>query len=164
MIKIDDFIGIINIPDLYGDAAANQAIREKFNLYIADYTEYFLRDLFGDDFYDSYASDITGSAVTKWVDLRAKLTKPCARYIYFNFIRHNTTQTTPGGEVQANFENAVIVTNQVKLIEQWNRMSTEAGRVIEFLQDNPTDYPDFDYYDTLMENGLHPLSKISIFQ
>jgi hypothetical protein len=164
MIKIDDFAGMINIPDLYGDAPANQAVREKFDLFITEFTEQFLRDLFGDDYYATHSSDITDGTAAQWVTLRTYLVKPMRRYIYFNFIRHNTTQTAATGEIQANFENAVIVTNRHKLTEQWNRMSEEIARTIDYLQDNEATFTDYDYYDSLLPSGMHPLSKISSFQ
>ena len=164
MLTINDFTGLIHIPDLYGDSASAESLRRSFNTVLSEYEEDFLRDLFGDDYYDDHSDDIQTGTAAEWVALRTRLTRPMARYVFFQFTKHNATATTQSGEVQVTFQGASIVVNKDKLIKQWNRMSDEVGRLIEWLEDNTATYTDFDSSASLLTSGVHPLNQIGYFQ
>src|SRR3989304_3716705 len=91
--------------------------------YITRYETEFMKRLLG-SLYPDYVNNPTA---TKWTDLIAKLwdstllVSPVANYIFWHYYRDSTQRNAGVGAVEANVENAHIVTAS-RLCSVWNEM------------------------------------------
>jgi hypothetical protein len=87
------------------------------------------------------------------------LYSPAANYVYFYFQRNAITQTGLNGESQPNQENHTVVLNTSKVIRAWNKMVEKSAAIRQWIIDNPTDYPTYEY---IVPDYLTPLNVYGI--
>jgi hypothetical protein len=87
------------------------------------------------------------------------LYSPAANYVYFYFQRNAMTQTGLNGESQPNQENHTVVLNTSKVIRAWNKMVEKSAVIRQWIIDNPTDYPTYEY---IVPDYLTPLNVYGI--
>lgn len=157
------FFGEINIAQLNV-----QAVQDNINDFIAKYEPKYINEVLGYAFAKLYNAGITANE-QRFLDIRdgkeftncegytdkwngftnSDKLSPIANYIYYWYIRTNTTYSSGIGEVQPTTENGTIVTPYGKLYHAWNEM-VEAEKILyDFLQNIKDDdgnliYPEFD--------------------
>ena len=157
------FVANINIPNS-GDAS----IASTINWFIQKYETRFLQNALGYPLYKAYLAtpsaarfqDILNGKeytdwngrTTKWDGLVINLsdtqkTSPIANYVYYWYTRNNITQSTGVAEVIASSENATTVSPRKKMASAWNEMRTQVIILVEFIEQNPTVYPEWDPID-----------------
>jgi hypothetical protein len=71
---------------------------------------------------------------------------PAADYVYYYWLKNQSTQTTGIGEVKPVAQNAAAVTAMEKMCSTWNAMVEKTKLLTEFLSVNSTVYPEFQKY------------------
>lgn len=119
------FIGEINIPNV-----DQPSVLENLNLFIKKYEKRFLILLLGDTVYDDFINGLSEDPIpVKWSELRDRLINsedkesPIANYVYYWYMRDQSTTSTGIGETKPNAENASIVRSSDKQVRGWNEMS-----------------------------------------
>lgn len=67
-----------------------------------------------------------------------------ANYIYWHWIKDQTTQTVGLGETASTAENAQLVSPATKMVNAWNEMSEQIHQLFKFLRANKDTYPEWD--------------------
>ena len=182
-IDLTYFEGAIAIPQLNDAAVASDA-----NLFVAEYTEKFFRDLFGDEFYKKYTDGLAANNAKyvairdgkdyvnrnqqnkSWKGLKRKLgaldkyISPIADFVFVWYKRTNVTFSTGTGEKTLGAANAEQASANLKIAKAWNRMADMNWELVDFLLSNEIDYPEFKtYYDQRCNRALaNMLSKMNI--
>lgn len=73
---------------------------------------------------------------------------PIANYVYWQWIKDQTTQTVGLGEVSSKSENAINVSPVNKMVRAWNEMSEWLGDLYYFMQTNYQIYPEWQFSDS----------------
>lgn len=73
---------------------------------------------------------------------------PIANYVYWNYIKDQTTQTVSLGETASKSENASMVSPATKMVRAWNEMSEWLGELYRFMQMNYSSYPEWTFSDS----------------
>lgn len=122
--------------------------RSKLSGFIAKYESRYLTEILGKDLYSDFKAGLESDPVPqKWIDLRDALANdatkesPIANYVYYWFLRSQTTTTTGIGETKQLSENADRASSIDKQVRAWNEMVDLNFEVLGFLNDNIIDYP-----------------------
>lgn len=155
------FVGEISIPNISGTTIIDQANLKNLQISIAIYEPLFLKDLLGEDLYTAYAAGIAEvTPDAKWTTLNNKIyytdaaltalstgISPVANYIYFQFHRNNASVTLQNSEVKPGHQNFTVTSPAQKMVSAWNNMVRLCDEIQEFIEDNITDYPEFETSD-----------------
>jgi uncharacterized protein YggL (DUF469 family) len=162
------FVGTLSIAN-----TDNVAILERLQYFIDKYEPELLQDIFGyelykllaaelqaeeDDSLSSYSTrferlvngceyDGMDGRLKKWNGLFFMLDSvPCsliANYVYWHWLKDQSTQTVGLGEAATQAQNAVLVSPMIKMNRVWNEMSRTTQELCYFLQSNRNDYPEW---------------------
>lgn len=151
------FVGEILIPNISGTTTTERANLLPLQVAMAKYESVFLTKLLGKDLYDLYVADIalvTPSArftalnnLIYYTD--AALTalgtgiSPVAYYIYFFFMRSQSSITLTGGEGLTQHENFTQYGAREKMIYAWNEMVRLSQIIQDWLVTNIATYPEY---------------------
>lgn len=155
MTKLDKdyFYEPLTIPGLTTEAVENNLKR-----FIVLYEEEFMRLLLGDALYDAYIAGLAadpGPIPAKWTALDNQLYKvvgdvpnqvklsPAANYVYWFYMRRNTTETTASGEKLVSTENATSIGSAPKVKLAWNEMAKRSQQIQQWITSKLSDYPEF---------------------
>lgn len=153
-VEASDFVGKYSIPNLDKDTTSFE------NNYIAIYQKEILIKLLGYDLYLAFEAGLTESSpLAKWTNLKTgstysvdsinKNNAGCVdivlKYIYVNYISINYEQLTGLGSVNFNAENATKVSPENKILSAWNSMYKDYYSVHDFISNNESDYPNWDF-------------------
>jgi hypothetical protein len=159
------FVGNKSIPNLDKDPTAFDAN------YIAVYQKEILIKLLGYNLYLAFEAglDVTPTPLAIWTDLRDGSTYTVdsintqnpgckdivANYVYCKYVSANYEQLTGLGSTSANGINATNVSPENKMIKAWNNMYRDYYLVYNFISNNESDYPNWDFeYITKMLYGF----------
>lgn len=124
--------------------------RSKLLGFISKYEPKFLTELLGQDLYsDLTAGLLEGPIPQKWTDLKNALANdatkesPIANYVYYWYLRNASSTTVEVGESMQLTENANRVSSIDKQVRAWNEMVDLNKKVIIFLNQNTSDYPNW---------------------
>lgn len=73
---------------------------------------------------------------------------PIANYVYWHWIKDQTTQTVGLGEVASKSENAQLVSPATKMVRAWNEMSEWVQELYHFMQTSYATYPEWQFGDS----------------
>lgn len=73
---------------------------------------------------------------------------PIANYVYWHWLKDQTTQTVGLGEVASKSENAQLVSPATKMVRAWNEMSEWVEELYYFMQTSYADYPEWQFGDS----------------
>lgn len=162
------FVGDLNIPN-----TSNPAILERLQWFINKYERKMLEDLLGYELWKLLDTQITQEEEnspatplprlaslldgTEYTDTGGRLRNwrglvytesgaPCslvANFVYWHWIKDQTTQTVGFGEVATQAQNATLVSPTVKQVSAWNEMSKQVQELWYFLNNNQADYPEW---------------------
>ena len=139
IVQTSDFKGKIKIAN-----TAQADVAADLNIFITDYEKEFLTLLLGTGL---YADFIAGLAIlpvdAKWTTLKETIGTAIANYIYWFYMRDNNTQTVAMGETKGKSANAGSALPDEKIIRAWNEMVEFCYKVVELINNNPTDYGDY---------------------
>jgi hypothetical protein len=137
IVQVSDFQGkytLANTTESYVD--------EIIQLAIDEYEPELLEELLGSVLYQSLIEGLEDDPVEqKWADLATKVKKSIMCYVYWFYIRDNSTFTTGTGEVRPSNQNSDVVSPNTKTYDRWNEMVKNNFEVIKFIRENPGDYP-----------------------
>jgi len=156
------FVKDINIPDsTYSDLTAYIATNEKAILIkLLGYEIWKLVDAYNAvtspqrilDLVEGVEYDVDGYTI-KWNGLKnTDLISLIAYYVYYLWLKDNTTFTTKSGELKSIGENAEIANPTVKMVNAWNKLRDLYGysgqdsyepSAYNFLLENEADYPEW---------------------
>lgn len=154
LIDYSYFTGFRNIPNLEKDVSGFEAD------YITRYQKEILIKLLGYDLYLQFETGLAEETIEqKWLDLRDGSTyqidslsrlnpgvkEIIADYVFCKWLSVNYNQITGLGVIQANSENAGIVSPENKLTEVWNDMVNYYYSVYTFLEENEEDYTNWEF-------------------
>lgn len=77
-----------------------------------------------------------------------QMMSPVANYVYWHWLKDQTTQTVGLGEVSSKSENASLVSPATKMVRAWNEMSEWVDELYYFMQTNYADYPEWKFGDS----------------
>jgi hypothetical protein len=127
----------------------------KLSSFITKYEARFLKELLGKDLYNAFITGLEEDPIQqKWLDLKNELVNdttkesPIANYVYYYYSRNKATETVGFGEIQPNTENGIMANAVQKQTRAWNEMVDWNKQVIDFINDNISDYPEFKPSDT----------------
>jgi hypothetical protein len=139
------FVGELNIP--------KASEEETLNIFIEKYEKQFLREVLGHETYNAF---ITGLAASDqiWLDLRdgatytyagmgyqwEDLKQAIACYVYFHWMRNETSSTTQIGESKPQAQNAVNASSVHKMVRAWNEMVDIVWNMWWYLDSSLTTY------------------------
>lgn len=156
------FFGNVSLPNMT-DARRIDVV----NYFIGIYEPMFLLKLFGYPLYKAYTAanadprfvsiisgveftDINGN-LAKWNGLvRTNPIKQSiiANYVWYWMKRYTSTQTSEVGEfIPIPAEGTQVVSPRKKMASVWNEMKNEVLVLLEYLDLNPTIYPEFTTYN-----------------
>lgn len=164
------FVGEIQVPNISGSSTAETANLLQLQIAIAKYEPLFMDRLLGTDFYADYVAGIAAVIPeTRWTTLRDKIYvlngtlgvgfSPAANYVYFFFMRNQTSISLINSEVQAVHENFSQFGPGTKMVAAWNEMVRMIIDFRKWLTENIADYPECDlgtigYFETLNTFGI----------
>jgi hypothetical protein len=173
MIDTSIFTGKINLAQT-GNTSGDNVVQG----FIDDYEPEFLQKALG---YQLSKEFLAGIAIEptdqKWLDLRdgveyqrnghthkfIGLKKPCANYVYRQFIEDDAINQTLVGAATSETDNAKRVSPEPKIIDAWNQMATWLKDLHWFLDANKVTYPSWDHdivyakdsvYEPINRHGL----------
>lgn len=167
---------------------SNTGVSGSLTLFIDEYEEKLLTDLFGYELYKAYKAGIAvlPTPATKWTDIRdgkeytnragvlskwkgLKFTDGTAKkslianYVYWHWQQNEMTVTTGNGEKVPNNQSAINASAAQKMVWAWNRMVDWNLLLIEFLLSNTATYPEFEtYYGRMPWNLLKKQNMFNI--
>lgn len=91
------------------------------------------------------------------------LESPIANYVYYWFMRDNTTQSTTMGEVSTSKENATNMSPAEKMVRAWNEMSQRVRQLAHFMNTKRDVYPEWNSQRlyTMLER-MAPINEFNI--
>lgn len=132
-----DFIGEYNIPNRSDPQTA-----ELINGFIDKYEPQLLTELLGADLYTLLKEGLLEDPVLdKWTALSDKVKVSIICYVYYYYRIDNVTSFSGTGEIASVNENSKIVSGDAKMVARWNEMVDNNCLVVDFVRENPTDYP-----------------------
>jgi len=153
-VTVANFTGDRNIP-------VNDKYLTDFNNFITKYQKEILIKLLG---YDLYLAFEAGLAVeptpdSKWTNLRdgstyvvsginhqnPGLIDIVAYYVYCKHVSTNFEQYSALGVYASNVEGGTVVSPENKITSGWNNMLNYYYMVYDFISNNETDYPNWDF-------------------
>ncbi len=148
------FVGEIHVPNISGSSTAETANLLQLQIMIAKYEPIYLERLLGTDFYTAYAAGIAASVPeARWTALQNKIYvpnltlnigfSPAANYVYFFFMRNQTSISLVNSEVQSSHENFTQFGPGQKMTSAWNEMVRLSELVQEWIIENTATYPEF---------------------
>jgi len=145
------FKNIYSLPNLNGNDWVNEGAINDLNESILIFSTEYLENLLGQDLADLFIDAVNNNTLdTRFTDLKNKLidetncVSSITGYVFFNHARKNATTLTNAGEV-AGSSNAAMVTNEgYKMNTAWNDMVKKTWKVIEWIEENGTTYPEFE--------------------
>lgn len=141
--------GDLNIP------GTDEATKQRLKWFIENYEKELLLDLFGYGMYKLY-SDEANIAEQRWVDLTTGVEYTCyskgykwggigrllACYVYYHYMRDQSSKSTPVGEVKGKVENSNSASVNHKMIRAWNEMSESIVQMFYYLNAKKEVYPE----------------------
>lgn len=122
----------------------------KVSGFINKYETRYLKELLGDDLYNSFIAGLAEEPVLpKWTALLNQLVNnetkesPIANYIYYYYSRNKATETVGIGEMKPNTENGSMASAVQKQVRAWNEMVDWNFEVAKFISENEDDYGPF---------------------
>lgn len=122
-----DFSGEIQIANV-----AQEDVAADLNVFITKYEKRFLRELFGQSFYDVFVANQTEQ---RFIDLIAiaEFKPAIASYVYYWYIRDQVTQTVGVGNVETKSANATLSSHGRKQTRAWNEMVKYVYEIIHYI-------------------------------
>lgn len=90
------------------------------------------------------------------------LKSPIANYVYWHWMKDNTTQTVGLGEVSSKAENAAVVSPSTKMVRAWNEMSECITELYRFLDTNYSVYTDWNSGADVWRRDFRPTNVFGI--
>lgn len=145
------FVGHLLIPNISGTGPVYEGNAIEVIRNIQTHEPDYLKALLGVELYELFIAGIAETTpAAKWTNLKALIidtnakTSPIAGYVYFHYMRDRVSIMTGAGEAVSNNENSNPALVQSKMIRAWNNMSNQSDKIIEFLIENSSTYPEWD--------------------
>lgn len=110
----------------------SERIMRDLTTYIERYEPQFLRMLLGP--YVAVNIDKYETIHDLLVDPETS-NSPIAKYVYFHYMRHHVTFNTIAGEKLKNTESSRNVSSSGRLVEVWNEMVNDCGRILSEIEE-----------------------------
>lgn len=91
--------------------------------------------------------------LNKWPGFKTKGWSPIACFIYCKVMDHRISSTTGLGEMAPNTENMSSTSPSVKIVRAWNQMVELNWILDDFLNQNISDYPEYDGLNSITGGG-----------
>ena len=146
LITIADFTGLYNI-------AVSPSNDADLALFITEYQDKYLRLFMGEKMYSEFDPEdniykplIDGSDVfmlnSVWIKFDG-LKKMLVPFVYFHFMRENSSKQTPVGLVDANVSNSIAVKPIDECIMAWNNAVKIFNNGVKYCLKNNGTFPNF---------------------
>lgn len=159
------FTDIYYLPGLTGKSNINDLNVQQLNSKILKYQRKYLIDLLGKKLadlfiieFESYKS-VGTPMILRFSNLLAKivdtnnLESGIIGYVFFNIKRNEKSTSTQGGEVVAAVENGTLNNDNSKIWAAWNDSLKFTLEVIEYLEENNSDYPELEINYAVWQSG-----------
>ena len=124
---------------------------DSLSRFIAKYEPKFLEMLFGKDMADAFLLGLEEDVIEeRWVSLRDELRNettlesPIANFIYRKISDNRADYAGHIGNVRPKTENSTVVFPIEKVVRAWNEMIEQSKEVIDFVEENIGDYPEYE--------------------
>jgi hypothetical protein len=155
--------GIVENPQF----GADHAIVGNIQRYISIYEPIYIREMFGCEVGNDFNAYIKNrpanedERVEKWERLINHINgfdvSPIACFVFYWFVRQRQTQPTAVGVTKNNSDNPVVSPN-IHLITAWSMMAVLNKYLIDIIDKNREDYPDWDFNCSMLE----PINEFGI--
>ena len=143
--QIEDFIGRRNVA-----GSEKLSVQELLQEFIDTFEPDYIKKLLGVELSELFTAGISEAIPdTKWTTLKTKIKDKAINFIYFYWLRENSSFQTAQGEAQPTAENVMMVTSVMRQVRFLNEIITWIeDDFSEWMEQNGTDYPEYDdtYY------------------